>query len=168
MINNDQKQFQNACKNGNLNKAKTLVTNNSNIDISFGYEMAFREACEYGHLNVAKWLLNIKPNINTIAWQYYAFDMACLNGHLHVAKWLLEVKPKQTVDDIYLSANNESAFRNACFNRHLNVAQWFCKLNPFKYCITIAHNGVINNNNEYNIMLLLFGLNNKGYCIIVV
>ena len=56
-----QSQFQNACKNGNLEEAKILLQNNPNINISADNEWAFKLACEKGHLEVAQWLQTLNP-----------------------------------------------------------------------------------------------------------
>jgi ankyrin repeat protein len=55
-----ENQFENFCRNGNLNAAKELLKENPNIDISDYNEGAFRQACRNGYLEVAKWLLSIK------------------------------------------------------------------------------------------------------------
>jgi len=88
-----QKQFENACKNGELEKAKEILKNNSNINISAYDECAFEFACQNGHLNIAQWLLQVKSDINISADNEYAFTWTCENGHLRVAQWLQTLKP---------------------------------------------------------------------------
>ena len=88
-----KEQFENACANGKLEKAKELLKNNPDINISADYEWAFICSCLNGHLNVSKWLLQTKPDIDISAYNEYAFRWACYNRHLHVAQWLQTLLP---------------------------------------------------------------------------
>ena len=124
------KEFLNACKNGNLDLAKNLLETNPMIEISFNNDHVFQDTCSNGHLNVAKWLLEIKPTINISANNEEAFRSACKTNKLDIVKWLLEIKP--TID---ISANNENAFRSACRLGNINTAKWLSSLNPDKYKI---------------------------------
>jgi len=90
---NSQTMFEKACENGDLEKAKELLKNNPNINISAEYEYAFRWTCENGHLEVAQWLLEVKPDINISANNEYAFRFACRNGNLNVALYLQTLLP---------------------------------------------------------------------------
>ena len=131
-MNELNKQFCNACKNGNLELAQQLLRENPDISISAYNECAFRNACFRSHLEVARWLFQIKPTINISVCNDEAFRSACFNGHLEVAQWLLQVKP-----DIDISFNNEDAFRSACYFGQLKVAQWLAdEVKPERYEIT--------------------------------
>ena len=44
-----------------MKRAKQLLENNPNINISANNEYAFRLACEYGHLHVALYLQSLLP-----------------------------------------------------------------------------------------------------------
>ena len=55
-----------ACKKGNIEFAKLILTVKPNIDISAKNEEAFRLSCENGHLEVAQWLQSLKPHIYVI------------------------------------------------------------------------------------------------------
>ena len=59
------KEFQNACKDGILIRAKALFKANPDIlnSISANNNGAFDLACSNGHLEVAEWLLEVKPDI---------------------------------------------------------------------------------------------------------
>ena len=58
---NVQQQFNDACKNGNLEEAKKLLQNNPTIDVSAYDEYAFKLACTNGHLQVAQWFCSFNP-----------------------------------------------------------------------------------------------------------
>jgi len=152
---NIETQFLNACKTGNLNKAKQIYLNNL-ID----EECAFLLACVKGQLHIAKWLLQIKPNINISVHNEEAFRCACESGHLHVAQWLLQIKPT-----INVFINDHSAFKHACIRNKWLVVKWLCELYPFKYDIEFNNRmwsrGYIDYNSD--ITGLLFMFNYKGY-----
>ena len=95
-MNELNKQFCNACKNGNLELAQQLLRENPDISISAYNECAFRNACFRSHLEVARWLFQIKPTINISVCNDEAFRSACYFGQLKVAQWLAdEVKPER-------------------------------------------------------------------------
>jgi len=186
-----QEQFTNACEGGDLEKAKELLENNPNINISAENEQAFRWACYNGQLHVAKWLLSLK-NIDISTENELAFRWACYNGHLHVVQWLLSLK------NINISAENEYAFRWACYNEQLHVAQrlisiqhinisahnewtftsvcrdrrinsakWLQTLLPFKYGIVAENNTIVSwkirNKPEEYLLRMLYAFTKNGY-----
>jgi len=156
-----QYKFQNACRTGNLKKAKKLLKTNPNINISANDECAFRWACVKGRLHVSQWLLSLRY-INISFCDEWAFRWACVNGHLNVAQWLLQVKP-----DIDISASNEWAFRWACKDGHLNTALYLQSLLPFSYNVQVENNTItsykVNTDTEENLLFMLYSLTYKGF-----
>lgn len=154
-------QFQDACKTGNLKKAKQILKNNSNINISAYNERAFGFACEEGQLHVAQWLLQVKPNINISANNEFAFRYACANGHLHITQWLLSLR------SINISVYDEYAFTWACLMSHLHIALYLQSLMPFRYNVQVENNKIvsykINTNIEENLLFMLYSLTYKGF-----
>ena len=63
--------------------------------------------------------------------------------------------------------DSHEAFEYSCKYQHWIVAEWFCELNPFKYYIELSKWQVddwkIVCNHEYNILILLYSFNYKGY-----
>ena len=112
------------CNKGSLEKVKTEVKKNSNLNLT-SFKKAFCNTCINGHLEIAKWLLEIKPDINVSIDDEQLFYNTCINGHLKVAKWLLKIKP-----DINISINDEYTFSNTCENGHLKVAKWLLEIKP--------------------------------------
>ena len=124
-----QEQFDNACKDGNLELAQQLLRDNPDFDIDKSYHGTpppFILACWKGQLAVAKWLLEVKPDINISYSHELAFCTACMHGRLEVAQWLLQVKP-----DIKILAVNGCAFTWSCVWGYLNVAQWLFQIKPY-------------------------------------
>ena len=150
--------FIHLCRLGNLEEAKQLLIENSDIDISARNDEAFCWACYNGHLEVAKWLLEVKPDINIS--NECTFRTACSKGHLEVAKWLLEKKSDINAKyafiyfevakwllgkkpDINISANNDEAFIFSCIYGYLEVVKWLQTLNPDIYYVEIANNKIV-------------------------
>ena len=126
-------EFINACANGHLEVAKSLVDNfSSTLNVSAQDDYAFRDACLNGHFEVAKWLVHINPSVNVSACDNYAFRYACLNGHLKVAKWLIAIKPS-----IDISAVNNHAFKMVCICGRLEVAKWLVQIRPYHYVLEL-------------------------------
>ena len=113
-----QKQFHEACKNGNL-RAITNLLNNHNIDVHVDNEDGFRLACYNGHLNVVQYLLKNNFNIDVHAENEDGFRVACGNGHLNVVQYLLENN-----FNIDVHAENEYGFIWACCYGRLNVVKY--------------------------------------------
>jgi ankyrin repeat protein len=120
---NVQQQFEDACSNGNFDKAKILLQNNSTINVSNNNKCAFQLACENGHLNVAQWLLQIKPTINVSACDDKAFNDACFFNYCDIVYWLNYIKPNINF--------SEWTFQHVCQKKYLRIAILLCKLNPF-------------------------------------
>jgi len=80
------REFTDACKNGQLEAVKRLV--DSGADIHFDDDCALRFACNYGHLEVAKFLLDHSADLHS--YDDCALEWACENGHLEVVKLLLD------------------------------------------------------------------------------
>ena len=82
--------FIEACKLGNLDKAKSIVQANPEQNIHAESDFAFQLACMHGHLEVAQWLVNyvvsIKSPIDIHAESDFAFRWACWAGHLDLAQ----------------------------------------------------------------------------------
>jgi hypothetical protein len=147
--------FYQACLYGNLEMAKWLYENQSNINI---FE-AFRCACSTGQINICKWLYNIdntivkNPSFCTLfkfvcnkgnkiyEWLYEIgineisttimneiFSIACSNGYINVIKWLY------TKCTIY---NIEQNFTKACEAGHLSICEWLYE--TFKINIRAKH-----------------------------
>jgi hypothetical protein len=136
---------------GNLNGAKTFITNNINPDtnldefISLENETAFGLACQKGYLEIAKWLLELKPTIDISAQNNYAFRFACKYRQLHVAKWLIEINP-----DLNISADNDFAYRWSYQNRNFEISEWLhaVKINRATRARTHPVSSVNQNNEE--------------------
>ena len=65
--------FINACSNGKLCIAKSLLKNNPDINISANINYAFLLACSLGQLEISQWLLTINRNIDISANNEYIF-----------------------------------------------------------------------------------------------
>ena len=91
---NHQKQFINACRNGNLTDI-TCLLQTYNINVHADNECGFRWACRYGHLNLVQYLLENNFNIDVHANDDEGFRWACWQGHLNVIKYLI-TKTKMT------------------------------------------------------------------------
>jgi len=93
------KEFQDACENGHLLIAQTLIEEYPDTPVHF-------------------------PRYTCIAYKEtedeYAFRFACIRGHLTVCEWLFEKYP-----NIDYRIGNDDAFRWACYNGHRDVCNWF-------------------------------------------
>ena len=56
-----------ACKNGNVEMAQQILSENPTIDVLAAGEHAFRVACSNGHLKIAQLLISVKPDIDISA-----------------------------------------------------------------------------------------------------
>ncbi len=132
-----ERQFINACIEGNLENAIRIYQQNPTVKISSDNEYAFRRACGNGHLNVAQWLYHIKPIINISTHDEDAFVSSCMNGHINVAQWLYQIKPT-----INISIKNNMPFRFACEKGHLDIARWLNHIRPYHYKLKIIDNTI--------------------------
>ena len=103
-----QKQFYEACENGNLTDI-TYLLNTYDIDVHADNEKGFRWACRHGHLNVVQYLLEHNYNIDVHAENEYGFKFACKRGHLNVVKHLL-TKIELTNEMIKILCNNNCEY----------------------------------------------------------
>src|SRR3989338_7549375 len=90
-----------ACKNGDLNTIKYLVSHG--VDIRYDDDYVVRLASKYGHLEVVKYLVEQGADIR--AYDDDSVGMASKNGHLEVVKYLVS----QGAD---IRAENDWAIRN--------------------------------------------------------
>ena len=118
---------------GNINIAKFLYNNNSNLDLSRNNNIYTECACRHNHLDIVKWLYNLIGN------DIFKFDQnenylieSSRKNNLSIVYWLFNTKP-----EINIFINNDEAFRNACNNDSIEVAKWFNKLNPSRYYLEI-------------------------------
>lgn len=115
-----QNLFGGACKAGNLEVARWLVSNNI-IDVSrLGNDLTLcRAVCINGHKCVIDWLLSLEgtPSINTIADDVNVLNQTCDRGHLEMAKWLAENAPVHTV-------TNSSMLDCAVSGGNLELVRW--------------------------------------------
>ena len=113
-----QQQFNNACKNGNIQKAKTLYKirqdDETPIDIHAGDEEAFRWSCGNGHFKIAKWLYHLgqQPDetpIDIHARNDFAFCLGCGNGHFEIP-------------------TDDNIFGWSCIHGHSKIAKWLIRM----------------------------------------
>ncbi len=153
--------FVNACKTGNLKKAKLLYKKNNNNIKPKSLELAIGHANNKNHFKVAQWLVNV-ANTNSCSFTCYygachygnleflkwhmsmhnykvcqgqferMFEISCFYGNLHIAQWIYQVNPS-----INVFSNNGYAYNYACRNGHLEVAQWL--KNTFGFNMLFYH-----------------------------
>ena len=109
-------EFIDACKTGNLIKAKQLHNEEIQTD---DLNIAFRWSCCNGNIEIAKWLYELKADIH--GRDDSAFRWSCSNGHIEIAKWLYELKAN-------IHAQNDEAFRLSCYRGHTRVVKWLIKI----------------------------------------
>ena len=122
-------EFINACKKGNLEVVKYLLTSTElkdNADIHVDNDYGFRFACYYGKLEVVRYLLtstDLKEHADIHANNDLGFTNACYNGYLEIIKYLLTSPELKDHADIH--ANNDEGFRYACVNEKLEIVKYF-------------------------------------------
>ena len=132
------KEFLDACKAGDLNQVKYLLTSPElkiHADIHAKKDLGFQVACGNGHLEVVKYLCSAElresgieyPRMN--GYSDYALTFACERGQFQVVKYLLTF-PKlekhahlHVKEDIEFS-NLDSAFHNACKSGNLEIVRY--------------------------------------------
>lgn len=120
-----QTQFVNACRNGDLQKAKHLLSTNHTINILENIKNEFKNACKNGYLHIAEWLFSLKQNqyINMSIFDTETFVWTCGYGHLQVAKYLYKIN-----SNINISNGANEAMLYASGNGHLDVLIWLLSL----------------------------------------
>lgn len=107
------RQFLKACKNGDLERVKTLSTHIT------PKELGLSLAIKYGRLNIVKYLVENGANIHHDSGE--PIRDACRNGHLSVVKYLVE----KGVD---IHNHQEASMRLACFNGYLKIVKYLVSL----------------------------------------
>lgn len=145
IMNDDARQFINACRFGYVNIVHYLrngmekkyiamrAARNFPITIERIYNLAFVCGCENGHIEITKWLLSISK-INLHYNGELPFRLSCARGHLETAQFLYQSSLKDN-NKIDIHVVYDAAFREACEGGHSNVAEWLCTLCD-KYKIT--------------------------------
>lgn len=77
-------EFYDACKTGDLDKAKKLHMNG--VDTTGHGNYAFRVACYYGHKHIVEWLVDHCADIHVE--HDYGIYIALYEGHIELAKYL--------------------------------------------------------------------------------
>jgi hypothetical protein len=113
------KQFLEACKDGQLEEAKRLVRDYQ-IDVHADHEIAFLRACSKGQIDTAKWLI-YDHSVNVHIDNDLAFRWACSNGRIDTAKWLIKDYQANVHTNIF------SAFIEACTYGHIEIVKWLIK-----------------------------------------
>ncbi len=105
------REFNYACKSGNLDKLKLVFM----LTPAFDYEQPFREACRKGYLHVIHWLIDINPKVYVYTKNKWAFRDACVEGHFDIILWFIEQNP-----DIKMIGE---AFKYACYHGKIDIAK---------------------------------------------
>jgi hypothetical protein len=113
---NYNQDFLEACKGGQIEKAKRLVQDHS-VDVHVSDESAFRRACCNGHIEIVKWLVQ-DHQVDVHIWNESAFQSACYNGCIEIAKWLVY---NHQVD---IHADNGWVFLWVCRERQIETINW--------------------------------------------
>lgn len=98
-----QREFIDACGDGNLKEAiniyekhQNIIDRDNTIDVAFG-NVCFniRELGEEGIINVGNWLFKIKPTLNVNHGQRYetAVDTIFGSNSINLVKWLHSIRP---------------------------------------------------------------------------
>lgn len=112
---NDFKHFRAACKYGQLDTIKYLLTYQNNIfgiDVNIRNGYSLSKACRYGFKDIVDYLLDNGADIHISNEQ--ALSMAAEGGHVNIIELLLS-----RGTDIH--ANNEKALRRAASQRNIDV-----------------------------------------------
>lgn len=178
-----KKCFQIACKYGNIEIAKWMLTVEHRVIRQYMADdsLPFGISCFHGQLEMAKWLLKINPSFVITNKEEASFCNACKGGQIEVAQWLLSLKPNINISvnnespfttscyygylkmaqwlltikpDIDISANNNIAFVSACKNKHIDVALWLRDLKPEKYELIVKNNAIISYNVKQSLPIL--------------
>jgi len=108
------KDFENACISGNLERVKELA--NEGIKIS---TLSLQWACHHGHLEIVEYLID-ECNVDIHAIHDIALCIASNEGQFEIVKFLVGRGAN-------IHTQNDAPLCHACFCGHLNIAKYLVK-----------------------------------------
>ena len=117
------KAFELACANGNLDSAKFLLENDSNLKIELWSESLYLGICKFGRTEILEFLFSAGTYFDINFKDDLMFRLACEYGHLDMAKFILSLDK-----NINICAMHDWAFKHASINRHKNVVEFLLSL----------------------------------------
>ena len=107
-------QLNDCCRIGNIEKLKSLLNDNPNINIHENEEWAFALGCYYGHIEFIKFLLNISQKysgkkINIHIDKDYIAKIVYIKGNINILHFLIKISQKYSGKQININQKFRSS-----------------------------------------------------------